>query len=93
MPFYKDRLYPLLVDRLGNPSPINNIRKQLVPSAWGTVAEIGVGSGLTFDYYDTGKVNKLFALEPNPGMVLLSTRRLERVNLDVEFIDLGEEEK
>jgi ubiquinone/menaquinone biosynthesis C-methylase UbiE len=91
MSFYKYRVYPFLVDRLGNPPPIKNIREQLVPLAKGTIAEIGVGSGLNFDYYDTGKVNKLFALEPNPGMVTLATRRLEGVNLDVEFIDLGRE--
>jgi ubiquinone/menaquinone biosynthesis C-methylase UbiE len=88
MSFYKYRVYPFLVDRLGNPPPIKNIREQLVPLAKGTVAEIGVGSGLNFDYYDTGKVGKLYALEPNPGMVLLSTRRLEGVNLNIEFIDL-----
>lgn len=91
MTFYKDRVYPFLVDHLGNPPPIKNIRQQLVPSAWGNVLEIGVGSGFNFDYYDAGKVNKLYALEPNPGMVLLSTRRLKGMNLNVEFINLGGE--
>jgi SAM-dependent methyltransferase len=87
MSFYTDSMYPALVERLGNPGPIQVLRREIVPRADGTVLEIGVGSGLNFPYYDRSKVSKLFALEPNPGM----RRREEqqrRTGLDVEFLPL-----
>jgi len=48
MAFYKDHVYTYLVDRLGNPPPIREIRQRILPLAQGTVLEIGVGSGVNF---------------------------------------------
>lgn len=56
--------------------------------AQGTVLEIGVGSGANFVHYDPARVSKLYALEPNPGMIRLAERRRQRTKLNVEFIDL-----
>src|SRR5262244_1170939 len=53
---------------LGNPKPIQEIRQRIVPLAEGNVLEIGVGRGVNFVHYDPGRANKLYALEPNPGM-------------------------
>ena len=44
MPFYKDYIYPDLVDILGDPAPILKVRKQIISLAQGKVLEIGVGS-------------------------------------------------
>jgi ubiquinone/menaquinone biosynthesis C-methylase UbiE len=88
MSFYTDRIYPALVERLGNPGPIRALRREIVPRAHGTVLEIGVGSGLNFPYYDRSKVSKLFALEPNPGMRRRAEEQQRRTALDVEFLPL-----
>ncbi len=88
MPFYRDYIYPLLVDVLGDPPPIQEIRHQIIPLAEGTVLEIGVGSGANFSHYDLVRVSKLYALEPNPGMIRLAERRRHRTKLNVEFLDL-----
>lgn len=88
MPFYKDRIYPYLVDVLGDPLPIRRIRQRIIPQAQGRVLEIGAGSGANFSHYDPAKVSKLYALEPNPGMIRLAERQLQRTKLQVEFIDL-----
>jgi ubiquinone/menaquinone biosynthesis C-methylase UbiE len=72
---------------LGNPEPIRRIRQQIVPLAQGNVLEIGVGPGVNFAHYDRTRVSKLYALEPNPGMVRRA-RQQERSELDVEFLDL-----
>jgi ubiquinone/menaquinone biosynthesis C-methylase UbiE len=88
MPFYKDHIYPHLVDWLGNPPPIEKLRRQLVPLAEGIVLEIGVGSGPNFPYYDLAKVSKLYALEPNPGMVRRAEHRRHETRLPIEFVDL-----
>lgn len=88
MPFYKDRIYPYLVDTLGDPLPIRRIRQQIIPLAQGKVLEIGAGSGANFNHYDPAKVSKLYALEPNPGMIRLAERQRRKIKLDIEFLDL-----
>jgi ubiquinone/menaquinone biosynthesis C-methylase UbiE len=92
MSFYKDRVYPYLVDVLGDPPPIREIRQQIIPQAQGMVLEIGAGSGANFTHYDPEKVNKLYALEPNPGMIRLAERQRRKTKLDTEFLDLPGEQ-
>ncbi len=53
MPFYKDHIYPYLVDMLGDPAPIKKVRRQIIHLAQGNVLEIGVGSGANFVPYDS----------------------------------------
>jgi ubiquinone/menaquinone biosynthesis C-methylase UbiE len=88
MPFYRDHVDPHLVDWLGDPPPIRQIRQQIIPLAQGTVLELGAGSGAHFPHYEPARVSKLYALEPNRGMIRLAERRLKRTQLQVEFLDL-----
>jgi ubiquinone/menaquinone biosynthesis C-methylase UbiE len=88
MPFYKDHVYPHLVAVLGNPKPIRDIRQRIVPMAQGTVLEIGVGPGVNFPHYDPMKVTKVFALEPNPGMIRRAEAQGRATQLNIEFLDL-----
>src|SRR6266496_3596848 len=88
MPVYRDRVYPFLVDKLGNPEPILKVRARILALAEGNVLEIGVGPGGNLKYYDPGKVTKLYALEPNQGMIRLAERRRNRNGLKIEFLDL-----
>ena len=88
MAFYRDRVYPMLVSRFGDPPPIRARRRELLAEAEGTVLEIGVGPGVNFAHYSSAKVRKLYALEPNPGMVRRAEQQRQRTTLDVEFLDL-----
>jgi SAM-dependent methyltransferase len=88
MPFYKDHIYPHLVNALGNPKPIDDIRRRIVPLAQGNVLEIGVGPGVNFVHYDRAMVNKVYALEPNPGMLRRAEEQLLRTEVPIEFLDL-----
>ena len=88
MTFYRDHVYPALVDSLGNPAPIRRVREQIIPLARGKVLELGAGSGTNFIHYDPIRVSKLYALEPNPGMIRLAARQARRTKLDIEFLDL-----
>jgi SAM-dependent methyltransferase len=88
MSFYKEHIYPQLVDILGDPAPIRKVRQQIIPWAQGKVLEIGVGSGANFIHYDSTKVSRLYALEPNPGMLRLADRQKRKTKLNIEFIDL-----
>jgi len=88
MRFYQDFVYPHLVNKLGDPTPIQNIRRQIIPLAEGIVLEIGVGSAANFPHYDPTRVTRLYALEPNVGMVRLAKRRARQTKLNIEYIDL-----
>ena len=77
-----------LVRVLGDPEPIREVRKRIVPLARGEVLEIGVGPGVNFAHYDPTRVSKVYALEPNAGMVRLAERQRRATELDVEFLDL-----
>ncbi len=73
---------------LGDPKPMREIRRRLVRLAQGEVLEIGVGPGVNFVHYDPARVNKVYALEPNPGMIRLAEQQRRRTKLDVEFLSL-----
>ena len=88
MGFYRDRVYPQLVSRLGNPEPIRELRRKLLPFAHGTVLEVGVGPGVNFGYYDPRRVTRLYALEPNPAMIRLAEEERRRTELEIEFLGL-----
>ena len=88
MPFYKDHIYPHIVNLFGDPKPVRKIRKQILAFAEGKVLEVGVGPGPNFLLYDPAKVSKIYALEPNPGMTRLAEEQRRRANVEIEFIDL-----
>jgi SAM-dependent methyltransferase len=88
MSFYRDHIYPHIVNALGDPPPIQEIRQRIVPMATGKVLELGVGAGVNFSLYDSSRVSKLYALEPNPGMIRLAKPQQQRTKLDIEFLDL-----
>ena len=88
MAFYRDRIYPQLVSKFGDPKPIRMLREKFVPLARGKVLEIGVGAGANFPHYDPKRVNKLYALEPNQHMIRLASRQTRETTLNMEFLDL-----
>ena len=88
MAFYRDCIYPRLVSVLGDPRPIQEVRQRMIPLAQGEVLEIGVGPGVNFVHYNSKKVSKVYALEPNPGMIRFAERHRRRTELHVEFLDL-----
>ena len=88
MAFYRDHIYPQIVSTLGNPKPIDDIRRRIIPLAHGNVLELGVGPGVNFLYYDPDTVSRVFALEPNSGMLQLAEKRRRRIDIDVEFVGL-----
>jgi ubiquinone/menaquinone biosynthesis C-methylase UbiE len=85
--FYRDRIYPYLVSRMGDLKPIRDLRQKVIPLASGTVLEVGSGAGANFPYYDPVRVSRLYALEPNARMIALA--ELHRpANLAVEYLEL-----
>ena len=87
MAFYRDRIYPYLVSRIGDPKPIRDLRQNVIPLASGTVLEVGSGAGANFPYYDPVRVTRLYALEPNARMIALAEPQ-RPANLAVEYLEL-----
>lgn len=73
--------------------PIMKQREKVVPKAEGVVLELGCGSGTNFAMYDAGKVEKLYALEPAPGMVVKARRTAGTLGIgkSIEFLETGAE--
>jgi len=86
MRFYNEHIYPWLVSSLGDPKPIQEVRQRIVPLAQGAVLEIGVGPGVNFAHYNPTTVSKVYALEPNRGMVRLAEQRRHETNLNIESL-------
>jgi len=92
MAFYEDRVLPHLINFACSTKPTRKQREKVVHLAEGDVLEIGFGSGLNLPYYDSGKVRKIFGLEPSAGMRRKAQPNVDAAGLDVEFIDLPGEE-
>jgi SAM-dependent methyltransferase len=90
MGFYTRHIAPGLVDYACGTKPIAYQRRKLIPRAEGVVLEIGAGGGRNFALYDTSKVSRLLALEPDAAMVKRGRKRAP-AGLEVEWIERGAE--
>ena len=45
--------------------PFRKQREKVIPYASGRVLEIGIGSGLNFNYYNKPNISEVFAVEPD----------------------------
>ena len=84
---------PNLVACACGTKPIMKQREKVVPKAHGTVLELGCGAGTNFAMYDGGQVDKLYALEPSPGMVTKARRTAGALGIgnSIEFLETGAE--
>lgn len=84
---------PNLVSCACSTKPIMKQREKIVPQAEGVVLELGCGSGTNFALYDGAKVQKLYALEPSPGMVVKARRTADALGIgkSIEFLETGAE--
>jgi ubiquinone/menaquinone biosynthesis C-methylase UbiE len=92
MSFYEERILPHIINKLCSSSPHQKQRQKIVPLAEGRVLEIGFGSGLNVPFYDTGKIKKIWGLEPSQGMRARAKPLVDASSIDIEFIDLPGEE-
>jgi ubiquinone/menaquinone biosynthesis C-methylase UbiE len=53
---------------------------------------VGIGSGLNLPYYDAGRVERLWGLEPSAEMIALAREAARRAEFEVEFIGLPGDE-
>lgn len=92
MGFYDRHILPRLLNAAMSAKPITYQRRKVVPRARGRVLEIGFGAGHNLPFYDAGKVEKIWALEPSAEMRERSSERRAASHIPLEFIDLPSEQ-
>jgi len=91
MGFYDKYLLPRLVHCTCGLKPAMKQRAKVVPRARGKVLEIGIGSGLNVPFYDPGRVEHLWGLDPSAEMWAIACKNARAHHLDAEFIQSGAE--
>jgi SAM-dependent methyltransferase len=86
MNFYDKRLLPHFINFACGVKPIIRQREKVVPLAEGVVLEVGMGAALNPPFYDPGKVDFIWGLEPSEGMRKLARKNLKKTTIGVNWI-------
>lgn len=92
MGFYSRHILPRLLDGAMSAKPITYQRRKVVPRAEGRVLEIGFGAGHNLPFYDAGKVERIWALEPAAEMRARSAERAAVSPIPLEYLGLPGEQ-
>lgn len=91
MGIYDKYILPRVVHFSCGQKPAMKQRQKIVPRAYGRVLEIGIGSGLNIPFYDPGRVEHLWGLDPSEEMWAIAARNAESHHLDAEPLRSGAE--
>ena len=86
MGLYEKYILPKITEFLCSGKPIMYQRKKVVPLAKGRVLEIGIGSGLNLQFYDSSKVEYIWGLDISAQMRKMAEKRAKSIQFKVEFI-------
>lgn len=100
MAFYRDRVFPLLVDLSMRNKRLRPYRERVAGAAEGRILDIGIGSGLNLPFY-SNRAGEIVGIDPSPGLlarardnarglpcpVRLLTGSAEQIPLDDRSID------
>ena len=89
---YEKFILPKILNCCCSTKPINYQRKKIVPSASGTILEIGVGSGLNIPFYQKSNIDKLYGLDPSSELCEMAKKTAIDNNFNVDFLVNGAEE-
>jgi len=62
-------------------------RAQIIPRVHGRVLEIGIGSGLNFDFYDFDKVTEVIGVDPALSSLIIAKSRASNFHSKISFIE------
>lgn len=92
MGFYDNYILPHILNAACGSNSARKQREKVVPHAEGRVLEIGMGSGLNIPFYQQGKIEKVWGLEPSEGMRKKAKPLVDAAPFDLEWLDLPSEE-
>ena len=88
MSLYEKYFLPKLLDCCCGMEGFQKKRAQVIPQASGRVLEIGIGSGLNFDFYDFNKVTEVVGVDPAVSSTTIAKSRASQYNSKISFIEL-----
>jgi ubiquinone/menaquinone biosynthesis C-methylase UbiE len=89
MGLYDAYILPWITDIVCSGKSITYQRRKVVPLAKGRVLEIGVGSGLNLQFYDSSNVDHIWGLDPSARMRKMAAKRAQNLQFEVDFIGLS----
>jgi ubiquinone/menaquinone biosynthesis C-methylase UbiE len=89
MGLYETYILPWITDIVCSGKSITYQRRKVVPLAKGRVLEIGVGSGLNLQFYDSSNVDHIWGLDPSARMRKMAAKRAQNLQFEVDFIGLS----
>jgi ubiquinone/menaquinone biosynthesis C-methylase UbiE len=92
MGFYDKHILPHFINCACGTKPITYQRRKVVPMASGTILEVGIGTGLNLEHYDSAKVERLIGLDPSVASWEIAKKRATDISFPLEFIGLPGEE-
>ena len=87
MSLYEKYFLPKLLDCCCGMEGFQKKRAQIVPLAYGRVLEIGIGSGLNFDFYNFDIVDEVVGVDPAVSSVAIAKSRSSKYNSKISFIE------
>lgn len=89
MGLYEKYILPRITDIVCSGKSITYQRRKVVPLAKGRVLEIGIGSGLNLQFYDSSNVDHIWGLDPSARMRKMAAKRAQNLKFEVDFIGLS----
>ena len=87
MSLYEKYFLPKLLDCCCGMEGFQKKRAQIVPLAYGRVLEIGIGSGLNFDFYNFDIVDEVVGVDPAVSSVAIAKSRSSKYDSKISFIE------
>ena len=87
MSLYEKYFLPKLLDCCCGMEGFQKKRAQIVPLAYGRVLEIGIGSGLNFDFYNFDIVDEVVGVDPAVSSIAIAKSRSSKYNSKISFIE------
>ena len=72
--------------------PFRKQREKVIPYASGRVLEIGIGSGLNFNYYNKPNISEVFAVEPDSVLLKKAKKNAEFNDIKLNIYQIKAEE-
>ena len=91
MSFYEKYFLPKLLDCCCGMEGFQKKRAQIIPRVHGKVLEIGIGSGLNFEFYDFNKVTEVIGVDPAVSSVAIAKSRASNFHSKISFIESSAE--
>lgn len=91
MGFYTDHILPPIIDRVLSTGHVKKHRSHVIPGAFGTVVELGFGTGTNLEFYDTDAVTEVLAIDPASGARNRAAARISEFARPVRWVALDGE--